>query len=306
MPVSTPTTLTIDGDLWRSFQYHSRTFSFAARLLPHTIQMPIATLYVFCRKVDDIADRRFFEVGPAQARMELDTLRDNLEATLQGHPPDQFFWRRLHTVHQQFGLSMAPLHELLDGAAWDLDQRPVRTQDDLIVYSNLVGGSVGAMMLPFLLHDRHQLAEAEPPARALGIGMQITNIIRDVGEDYRMGRIYLPATWMAAYDLHPNDLDSDAPPPSYPSLMEEAMDLAETFYDQGLAGLGLLPQRVRIGIRSAARSYREIMNVVRAQRYNNLSQRAVVPFRRKCALVLHDGYARRKTRLRQPSPVFSA
>src|SRR6056297_2935558 len=183
--------------IWESFQYHSRTFSLAARFLPRPVQMPIATLYLFCRRVDSIADQRVLEVGAERALDEVATVRDRLDETLAGHPPDdEVLWRRLAEVHDQYNLHRTPLEELIDGAVWDLRDRPIETKQDLIDYSNLVGGSVGAMMLPFL-SDNGRFDTLETAARQLGIAMQITNIVRDVGEDIdHLGRVYLPTEWL--------------------------------------------------------------------------------------------------------------
>jgi phytoene synthase len=287
-----------DRHAWRAFRYHSRTFSMAARLLPREVQLPIATLYLFCRRVDTIADQRVLEVGAERALVETNTIHRQLDATLAGRPPDDFLWQRLHEVHQRYDLSAGPLVELLDGARWDLRGETVDTLDDLIHYSNLVGGSVGAMMLPFLLDpcDRESL---DAPARALGIGMQITNILRDVGEDYReLGRVYLPTEAMARHGVTRADLRADSPSRRYVALLEELMTHAEHYYEAAIPGIDALPLRCRVGIRAAARMYREILNQVRAADYDNLTYRAYVPAWRKCLLVMHDGYPRRRDKLR--------
>ena len=260
--------------------------------------MPIATLYLFCRAVDSIADRRVVEIGPAGALGEIEALKDKLDATLNGRPPEAFLWQRLSQIHDQFALPPAPLYELIDGAAWDLEGRPIDTRQDLIDYSNLVGGSIGAMVLPFLLDHRSDYARAEPAARALGIAMQITNIVRDIGEDlHLLDRIYLPRTWLHEHDLSTEDLRRSTPAASYPLLMETVMETAEMFFEEGIAGIRMLPRPMQTGIRAAARMYREIMNEVRARHYDNLTHRAYVPLPRKAAVVLHDGYERRKARL---------
>ena len=302
MRLSLPQTIDDDRRLWQAFRYHSRTFSAAARLLPRPVRQPVATLYLFCRTVDTLADERVLEIGPERARVALDALRQNLDATLAGRPPDGFLWQRLGRIHAHYTLYPQALYELLDGAAWDLDGRPVETRKDLIDYSNLVGGSVGAMMLPFLLDRRADFARAEAPARALGIAMQITNIMRDVGEDQRtLGRVYLPRRRLRAYGFSSADL-RPPPPDDYPFLLEELMAEAETYFEEGMAGIALLPWRMRVGIRAAARMYREILNEVRAAGYDNLGRRAVVPWWRKGAVVLRDGYGRRRAQLRPARP----
>ena len=299
MPTATLDTRADENEwIWESFQYHSRTFSLAARFLPRPVQMPIATLYLFCRRVDSIADQRVLEVGPEQALEEVEAVRDRLDATLAGSPPsDEVLWRRLAEVHDRYGLNRAPLDELIEGAVWDLEDRPIETKADLIAYSNLVGGSVGAMMLPFLSDDKRD--NLETPARHLGIAMQITNILRDVGEDIeRLDRVYLPSEWLQKHNVPRAALADGRRPSGYRDLLERAMTTAEERYRKSYEGVAALPFRTRVGIRAAARMYREIMNEVRANEYDNLNRRAYVSFGRKMLLVAYDNYDWRKARLR--------
>lgn len=292
-----------DDYLWRSFRHHSRTFSLAARLLPADVRLPVATLYLYCRTIDGIADERVFDVGAEGALAEVEAARRALDATLAGDPPDGLLWRRLAEVHALYNLLPEPLYELLAGARWDLSGRGIETMSDLLAYSELVAGSVGAMMLPFLITDRAEIAALTPTARALGNAMQITNILRDVGEDLdRLDRVYLPATLMRAHGLNRADLAalsrageaSDA----YVALLESVMAEAERLYDTAESGIAALPLRSRVGIAAAARMYREIMNEVRAAHYDNLGRRNYVPLARKLRLVVDDAYARRRSRLR--------
>lgn len=287
-----------DQWIWESFRYHSRTFSLAAYLLPSSVQMSVATLYLYCRRVDSIADQRVLEVGREQALHEVTQIRDRLDRTLAGHPPaDTVLWRRLAEIHEQSSLPRGPMNELIEGALWDLNGRSVVSKADLIEYSNLVGGSVGAMMLPFLAApERHD--ELERAARKLGIAMQITNIVRDVGEDIdELDRVYLPEKWLDAHDVSQEALRKGRTPDGYSDVLETAMEMAETRYRESFEGVASLPFRSRYGIRAAARMYREILNEVRANDYDNLNHRAYVSFRRKLFLLFYDGYERRKDRL---------
>ncbi|WP_103021074.1 phytoene/squalene synthase family protein [Salinibacter altiplanensis] len=292
-----------DEWIWESFRYHSRTFSLAAYLLPRSVQMSVATLYLYCRRVDSIADQRVLEVGRKRALREVKQVRDRLDDTLAGRPPSEtVLWRRLAEVHEQSALPRGPMYELIEGALWDLEGRPVVSEADLVAYSNLVGGSVGAMMLPFLASPaRHDALE--PTARKLGVAMQITNIVRDVGEDLNeLDRVYLPERWLDEHDVSVKALRKAEVPDGYPELLEAAMEAAEQRYVESFEGVASLPFRSRYGIRAAARMYREIMNEVRANDYDNLSQRAYVSLRRKLFLLLHDGYERRKHRLVSDAP----
>lgn len=290
--------------LWRFFGQHSKTFSLASRLLPTRLRQPIATLYYYCRMVDNIADQRILEVGRAAALHELDRCRRELEAALEGRPPDALIWRHLSLVHEEHPLNTSALFELIEGARWDLEGRPVCTAAELIDYANLVAGSVGALVLPLLLDEAAcstgycSLTKLQRSARDLGIAMQITNVLRDVGEDLRqLDRIYLPADLLSRYGVSVEALRAGTVAPAYPELVEELMTEAERRYRAGLRAAGELPWQVRAGIRAAARMYREIHNEIRARGYDNLSQRAFVSFGRKLFLTMHDDYTSRRSRL---------
>ena len=292
-----------DRYLRRAFRHHSRTFSLATRLLPRAERVPVAVLYLYCRTVDTLADERALAIGADRALAEVDDLRRALARTLDGRPPGGthgLLWRRLAEVHGAYGLRERPLRQLLDGARWDLEGRAVRTRADLLAYSDLVAGSVGAAMLPFLVRDRADLDRLDGPARALGNAMQITNILRDVGEDWReLGRTYLPQDELDAADLDLGAVvGAPAPPRAYVDLVESLMAEAEALYDRGLAEVDGLRPAAQAGIRGAGRMYREILNGVRRNGHDNLARRAVVPLRRKLRLALHDDYARRRARLR--------
>ena len=293
-----------DRYLRRAFRHHSRTFSLATRLLPRAERLPVAVLYLYCRTVDTLADERVHAIGQAAALAEVDALDAGLDATLAGRPPggpQALLWRRLADVHRRYDLPAHPLRQQLDGARWDLHGRTVETRADLLHYSDLVAGSVGAAMLPFLVRRAADRDRLDAPARALGAAMQITNILRDVGEDWRdLGRSYLPADALRQHRVDLAEVVPAAPPVpvAYRLLVEGLMDEAERLYDTADAGIRDLRPAAQAGVRGAARMYREFLNAVRANGYDNLSRRAAVPTRRKLAALLGDGYARRRARLR--------
>ena len=289
-----------DRYLRAAFRFHSRTFSLAARLLPRRVQLPVAVLYLYCRTVDTLADERVHEIGEARALAEVDALERALERALDGRPTGDLLWRRLAEVHAAYGLDAGPLRQLLDGARWDLRGRTVDTLDDLLAYADLVAGSVGAAMLPFLVKDDADRARLEAPARALGNAMQLTNILRDVGEDWQdLGRTYLPADLLDAHGVRLGAVVAAGPPvpEAYAALTEALMAEAERLYDEGEKGIGSLRRRARAGVRGSARMYREFLNAIRAGGYDNVSQRAAVPLPRKLRALVLDDYDRRRARL---------
>jgi len=300
-----------DRELWDSFAEYSKTFSTATNLLPKEVRLPIATLYSFCRRVDDIADDPKSREDPIEALQTLDFFENSIRTIISEDsvPSGDALWPRLHQVNQKWHLSIVPFLELIEGARFDLRREKINTQADLISYSNLVAGSIGAMMLPFLssgnlaVWDQIEFDQAcerlDQPARDLGIAMQITNILRDVGEDAReLNRVYIPADLLTEYEINISHFQQDQIPPSYPRLLEELMDLAETRYLSGLKSVKDLDLRVRPGIRSAAKMYREILNEIRKNGYDNLSKRAYTKRSTKFRLSILDTYERSKSRYR--------
>jgi len=286
-----------DRALWDDFRAHSRTFSLATRLLPRDVQLPVATLYLYCRSVDSVADVLLPKHGREAARHALDAMEQSLVATLNGQPPEGPLWPRLARVHARFGLPEDALRQLMEGARWDIEGCTTETDADLIRYSDLVGGCVGAMMLPFLTAPDARTAALDVPARDLGIGMQIVNILRDVGEDRDvLGRVYLPADRLRAAGVDLATLGT--PTPAYAALLEDLMALAEARFVAGLAAVDRLLPIVQPAIRAAARMYREILNEIRAHGYDNLRRRAVVSTGRKITLTVRDDYAERRDALR--------
>lgn len=293
-----------DRFLRRAFKHHSRTFSLATRLLPVPVRGPVATLYLFCRTVDNVADEWTRKAGARDALARIERMSRSLYLTLIGQPPNELLWRRLAEVHETYGLPSEPLFELLEGAVWDIEERTVESVDDLLDYANRVAGSVGAMMLPFLVDDTANVAELRAQARALGQAMQITNVLRDVGEDRQgLDRVYLPIDLLDEAGLTVDDLRGELltgpKKTAYISVLESLMDLADQMYLESIAGIAQLSAGAQLAINSAARMYREIHNEIRALGYDNLHHRAYVSMGRKVVIIAVDDYARRKERLMQ-------
>lgn len=245
---------------------HGRTFHLASRLLGAAHAERAAVLYGFCRHVDDLAD----ESGDAVAAMAaLEAVRRSLR-TRQAEDP---WTAALLALQAHTGLSLAPVHALLDGVQSDLS--PVRLADEasLVRYAYQVAGTVGVMMCAVLdVRD----PRATPFAIDLGIAMQLTNIARDVGTDARMGRRYLPASWVGDVPA----CDIAAPDPALQRELRGAtrrlLRLADRYYASGEAGLAFLPLRARLAILTAGRMYRAIGGRIAAADYRSWDRRAVV------------------------------
>ncbi|MCE4554390.1 phytoene/squalene synthase family protein [Roseateles cellulosilyticus] len=291
----TPELLEADLAVCRaSLAHHSRTFHAASLLLPPAVRAPATVLYGFCRLADDAVD---VEGG---RRLALTQLRRRLDRVFEGRPQPVAADRALAAVVAQFGIPRGLLDLLLEGLAWDVDGRRYETLAELQDYAARVAGSVGAMM-SLLMRTR----EPDALARAcdLGVAMQLSNIARDVGEDARMGRLYLPRDWMREAGL---DADAWLAAPTFsPALagvVQRLLDAADVLYARAGAGVARLPWGCRPGINAARLLYAAVGHEVARAGGDSVSRRAVVPGRRKGWLLVQAALRLRPfTRLlRQP------
>lgn len=235
--------------------YHGKSFHWAGRLLPGRTFQEASELYAFCRQIDDLADE---SPNSRVARVELHALREDLWSAAPRLPLNQAF-RQLMERHQ---LSRAWADELIEGVLTDLDPVALQTPADLLLYAYRVAGTVGLMMARVLgAQDLQALAFAMD----LGIAMQLTNIARDVHEDARRGRLYLPQSWMEAPEVSASRLvDAD---PRARKAAEQAvlklLHLAERYYESGYRGMRYLPRQVRFAILTARSLYRAIGDEIR-------------------------------------------
>ncbi|MEM7765881.1 MAG: phytoene/squalene synthase family protein [Pseudomonadota bacterium] len=255
----------------------SLSFYAASRLLPADIRDGAFAIYAFCRMSDDTID-----CGHAGAS-GLTMLHRRLDAAYAGHPHDTVIDRCFAAVIHHYDIPKAYPEALLEGFAWDIDEQRYETLSDVRAYGARVAGSVGAMMA-VLMGARSPAAIAR--ATDLGTAMQLTNIARDVGEDAREGRLYLPAQWLAEGGLSPARFL--ARPSAHPAVLAATHRLlaeADRLYARGLSGLAHLPPSCRPAIRAAGSVYREIGAVIAENGYDSVSRRAIVPARRKLAKV---------------------
>ena len=254
----------------------SRTFFAASRLLPARLREPAPVLYAFCRLADDAADL-------ASDDAPLSAIRRRLAQIYDGAPQPLPVDRALADLVQDFALPRGLLEALFEGFAWDAAGRRYRTLDELLDYAARVAGTVGAMMA--VLMGRRAPATV---ARAceLGMAMQLTNIARDVGEDARNGRLYLPRQWMREAGLDP---DAWLAAPQFNealgSVVARLLATADALYARADHGIAALPRTCRPGIRAARLLYAEIGAELARRSLDSVSQRTVVPTGRKLRLL---------------------
>jgi phytoene synthase len=256
----------------------SKSFFAASFFLPKLIRDPAAALYAFCRVADDAIDEEQID-----QRAALERLRDRLDRIYQGRPLQMAPDRAFAATVERFSIPRTLPEALLEGFEWDAGGRRYQTIEGVLDYSARVAAAVGAMMTVIMGVRAPQVL-----ARAcdLGSAMQLTNICRDVGEDARNGRVYLPLEW-----LHQEGLDVEAwlANPVFNdaigAVTKRVLDIAEELYQRAETGIAKLPVPCRPGIYAARLLYAEIGHEVANNGYDSVTQRAVVPAARKVTLL---------------------
>ena len=255
----------------------SRTFFAASRLLPPRVRAGAIALYAFCRVADDLVD----QPGGGPARIAV--LHERLDRIYAGTPLDVVEDHALSLLVQECGLPRHLLDALIEGFAWDTQARRYETIEDVHAYGARVAGSVGAMMSWVMgARQPHTLARA----CELGVAMQLTNIARDVGEDARNARLYLPRAWLreAGVDVEAW-LREPVFTPGVHAVIERLLQEADRLYKQSQAGIGELPADCRAAILAASLIYGEIGQQLRREGGDSVSHRTVVSTRRKLMLL---------------------
>lgn len=253
---------------------HGRSFHFASRFLGREHAGRAARLYAFCRRVDDIAD---CSADRGAARERLTGIARDLALDRRTDP----LVADLLELADSTRLSVAAAQELVAGVRSDVGRVELWDADDLLRYSYRVAGTVGLMMCAVL--DAHDI-RARPFAIDLGIAMQLTNVARDVIEDARAARRYLPGVWID--HASPEDI-ARAPARLHEPLragVRRILRLAEIYYDSGESGLVYLPPRAGLAIRVAARLYRAIGTELERRDHAPWLGRAAVPTARKLVI----------------------
>ncbi|WP_235879865.1 phytoene/squalene synthase family protein [Polyangium aurulentum] len=255
----------------------SKSFFAASLLLPRRVREPMVPIYAFCRMADDAVDN-------ASDPGAIDALRARLAAAFEGRPHDSPVDRAFSDVARAQDLPRGVVEALIEGFAWDAEGRRYETLSELHGYAARVASTVGVLMSVLMgVRDRDALARACD----LGVAMQLTNIARDVGEDARNGRIYLPIDWLAEAGIDPTALVAR---PRFTEalggVIERLLRHASTLYARADAGITMLPEDCRASIRAASLIYADIGRVVERAGFDSVSRRAVVPLRRKLWLLV--------------------
>ena len=253
----------------------SKTFLMASYFLPWRVRDPAIALYAFCRQADDAVDRD-------DNHGAIEALTARLDALYEGRPENGPADRAFADAVAQFAIPKSIPLALIEGFLWDIEGRDYVTISDVEAYAARVAGTVGAMMALLMgVKDAATLARACD----LGVAMQLTNIARDVGEDARMGRLYLPRDWLEEHGVDARAfIATPACTPALSAVVRRLLARAEEFYASADIGIEALPSACRPSIRAARRLYAEIGRVVEENACDSVSQRAFVSAGRKMTL----------------------
>lgn len=271
----------ITFDYWRCeriIQKASKTFYAAFSQLPTREQRrAVYAIYAFCRLADDCVDEHHDEQALNQFERDLQALPK------ETNRPTHFMWRALRDTWRQFPSTMKPYQLMIDGQRMDFHKVSYDTMIDLYGYCERVASSVGWMLNPVLAPGKAETLEE--CARSLGIAMQLTNILRDVGEDLRLGRIYLPTQVIHEHGYDMERLKNAIIDPSFIQVWETIARDAETHYERAARYFHLYPPHSQFVLRAAALLYREILTVCRDSHYDVFTKKNFVPRERKLALI---------------------
>ena len=250
------------------------SFYYSFRLLPPERRRAITALYAFCREVDDVVDEVH---DPAVARAKLAWWRAEVGATYEGVPQHPVA-KALVPVVRSFRLPREHFDAVIDGMAMDLAQQRYADFADLERYCHRVAGVVGLMSAEIFGYEEASTAGF---ARDLGIAFQLTNIVRDVGEDARRGRIYLPQEDLARFGVSASAVLRAREEPGFSALMAFEVDRARAWYDRAMGQLAPRDRKAQRASLAMAAIYRALLDEIARDGYHVLDRRiALTPLRK--------------------------
>ena len=239
------------AEVERLTRRRARNFAWGIMVLPRPKRRAIAAVYAFAREVDDVADG---DLPREELRERLEALRAALQRSQNGSAT----LVALADARERYGIPDRALHDLVDGGLQDLEQTRYATFDDLRGYCRLVAGAVGRACLPVYGGRSDERAET------LGIALQLINIVRDVPEDWRLGRVYLPQDELASFDVSEADIAAGRCTPAWRALMAFQAERARVVLADGLELLGELDRRSALCVSTFAELYRATLDRIEA------------------------------------------
>ncbi|KAK2430644.1 phytoene synthase 2, chloroplastic [Trifolium repens] len=269
---------------------YAKTFYLGTLLMTPERRRAIWAIYVWCRRTDELVD------GPNASHITataMDRWESRLDELFQGRPFDMLDAALSDTV-AKFPVDIQPFKDMIEGMRMDLKKSRYQTFDELYLYCYYVAGTVGLMSVPVMGISTLSQAPTESvynAALALGIANQLTNILRDVGEDARRGRVYLPQDELALAGLSDDDIFAGKVTDKWRNFMKSQIKRARMFFDEAEKGVTELNEQSRWPVWASLLLYRQILDEIEANDYNNFTKRAYVGKTKKL-LSLPLAYAR--------------
>jgi phytoene synthase len=267
---------------------YAKTFYLATLLMSEEKRRAIWAIYAWCRRTDELVD------GPAAAMTTPETLElweQQLESVFAGHPVDDMDVALVDTIQQFPDLDIQPFRDMIAGQRMDLYRSRYETFEQLNLYCYRVAGTVGLMSTAIMGIETAKTTAAwqqnqaphdpTPEAIALGIAKQLTNILRDVGEDARRGRIYLPLEDLKRFDYSEEELFQGVVNDRWRELMRFQIERTRQIYAQAETGVSYLSSDARLPVWAALMHYSQILSVIERNDYDVFRQRAYVTQMRK-------------------------
>ena len=248
----------------RITQETARNFAWGIRVLPGPKRRAIAALYAFARAVDDLADR------DVPAREELERWGRAVEA-LPTSPDGDAVLVALGDAMERYDIPKEALRDLVTGALMDCDRSRYANWNELREYCRCVAGTVGVACAA--VYEPSSWESARPRAETLGLALQQINIMRDVAEDWELGRVYLPEDERERFGVSEEDVAEGRTGPAWRELMSYQAARAEALMEEGLELLGLLDRRSALCVRSFAGIYRGLLEQMRERDFDVFSER---------------------------------
>ncbi|GLV58806.1 phytoene desaturase [Dictyobacter sp. S3.2.2.5] len=267
-------------------QRASKTFYWGSLFLPQPKRQAVWAIYAFCRMVDDIVDEEV-EASPAMGHLRgmiapdraIDGWRKDLTRLYeQGAATDNPILQAWEHMLGYYAVPLKPALDLLSGVEMDLHQQRYVNFEELYLYCYRVAGTVGLLTSPIFGYEDDSALKY---AVDLGIALQLTNILRDIGEDARRDRIYLPLGEMEQFGYREDDLLRGIINDAFRELVCFQMERADHYYQRAIPGVALLEPDCRLAVRLSGTLYRCILDRIRSNDFDVFSMRASVPLQTK-------------------------
>lgn len=273
---------------------YSKSFYISTMLLPRNKRKAVFALYGFCRYADNLVDKPR-DRSQAEILREVDYMSEELKVAYRTGESEHPVLCAFSRVAREYRIPIEYPLDLFRGVAMDIEHHQYRDFEDLRLFCYRVAGVVGLMMTHVLGYLREEAFEY---AAKLGIAMQLTNILRDIQEDKRNGRLYLPLDEMHRFQVTHRDLAQEQFTPELKQLIRFSAERAHRYYDEANPGIQLLTPDCRFSIRSASDIYRGILSQIENNDYNPFLGRVYVTQNAKLKIILFNylrGWANRLT-----------